>query len=324
MKNGLFLDLSPYFEQGKDFHKEDYLTNIFEAGCFDGKQYVVPLMVETPFLISNTSKIEEIGLSGLDVGITDFLNQISDISVLAQKNPAFSQMMHCKEWFRSFCNFSNIPIINYSTKQVCPDEEALRDFLESYKRYYSFDCGPNEKEGFLLDTPITEEFYFDKSYTPTIYIATVSLLQNCGGYTVSMIHGNNGEVVASYTDTVVVRANTNNPEYAYHFIQILLSPEVQTSSWATPICRRAIIDTAQKRQDSPYNKRKDAFVQSKLTEAEFQAAIDLYDSVDTSRLPNDIIYDMVWEAMEPFFKDEKTYEACVSEMKSRLMLYMDE
>ena len=69
MKNGLFLDLSPYFEQDKDFHKEDYLTNIFEAGCFDGKQYVVPLMVETPFLISNTSKIEEIGLSGLDVGI---------------------------------------------------------------------------------------------------------------------------------------------------------------------------------------------------------------------------------------------------------------
>ncbi len=45
---------------------------------------------------------------------------------------------------------------------------------------------------------------------------------------------------------------------------------------------------------------------------------------ETSTLYDSTIITMTWDSMEPFFKDEKTYEACFDELKSKLTIYMDE
>ena len=64
---------------------------------------------------------------------------------------------------------------------------------------------------------------------------------------------------------------------------------------------------------------------TQLTEEEFQQITDLYNSVSGSGyiVKSDLYY-MVKDIMEPFFKDEKTYEACFDELKGKLTLYMDE
>lgn len=324
MRNNFFLDLKPYFDQDPNFHAEDYWDNIFDAGCYNGGQYIIPLRIETPLIISNPSKTAEIGIDKVEEDIPAFLVQISQAAVLAQQKPAFAQMMDSKYWFRKFLMYYNIPLIDYESRTVCPDEEALRRLMESYKKYYAFDSGESNDYHTLREEPQSESIYFENDSGVMMVFAS-SCMKTYGGYTVTPLRDAAGKITAHYGDAAMVRANTKCPEYAYRFIQILLSPTAQ-ENWGGVHKQTMIGEMEHYRQRLTTGKENaNGWTYTQLTEEEFQQMTELYNGVSGGGyiVKSDLYY-MVKDIMEPFFKDEKTYEACFDELKGKLTLYMDE
>lgn len=331
MKNQIFLDLKPYFEQDEDFHKGDYWSNIFDAGCYDGKQYIVPLTVDIPIFYSNTSKLSEIGIGNVeDSSTAAFLKQLSEAAVVAKQNPAFLQMMFVmneQDWFIQFCQTANFELYDYSSNTICPNEELLRDFFEAYKLYYPYDTGNNEFMNLtLLKTPLSESIYFEKVLAPASAVAEAAVLKTYGGYTISSPRDSTGSIVASYDEMAAVRANTKNSDYAYQFIKIMLSSEIQgTASISMPVNKQAFMDVCKERRDYfTTGRMSGGIVYTQLTEDELQNIFTLFDKIDKSNLGDLTLYKMAWECMEPFFKNERGYEACYDELKIKLRLYIDE
>lgn len=333
MRIGAFLDLTPYMEQDKDFHKEDYLNHIFDAGCVDGKQYIVPVSVYPPVLIGNATQLESVGIREISKGNTaSFLRQIAEASQLAEQNPGFSQMMQTKGYFTTFCKYSALQLIDYNQKIVCPDEKKIREFFEAYKQYYKYDCVTGNNYGFfpfLGLQPVTEGYYVDCAPQVSRFIRTASLLKTYGGYTIAAMRNADGEMIMPYSELMAVRANTKNPDYAYQLIKIYLSPAVQNEIGSgtddAPIYRETISKEAlfwQARLTD--GKKQDEYVYTQLTDKEVQEYLSLFEEVSGGSIPRWTEYTMAWESMEPFFKDENSYEACFEELKSKLFLYLDE
>ncbi len=148
---GNLLDLTDILAEDPDFSEEDYVEGVFEAGQFNGRQYVIPLSFEAPILLSSTEKLEEIGFDWEDIETTaDFIENMGLLTPVAKQTPGFAQMLDSQNRFSQLLITSGITLIDYETGEVLPDEEELREFLDGYKAYFPYDC-------FLFDNALSRK-----------------------------------------------------------------------------------------------------------------------------------------------------------------------
>ena len=50
MASDVFMDLTPYLEEDKNFQRENYQEAVLQCGVYEGKQYVLPLFYQVPVL----------------------------------------------------------------------------------------------------------------------------------------------------------------------------------------------------------------------------------------------------------------------------------
>lgn len=212
MENDIFMNLSPYFEQDKEFYEEDYLIKAFDAGKLGDKQYIVPITFSAPAYISSIEKTNEIGFAWDNAQtVSSFINQISDLLPAAQKNSGFKQMMRSQNWIYYFMDLSGIEFIDYEEKTVCSDEETIKEFFESYKRYFPVDY---DESGVIYSDHmgykhiLEDEFYFENFGFMDSLMGTASVLKTNGGYEFVPLRGMDGKIHAELETTVAVRANS--------------------------------------------------------------------------------------------------------------------
>ena len=66
MQNGLFYDLSEFYDVDDDLGKDGLNTQIMDAGVVDGKRYVLPLRYDMPVIYAFNDALEE---AGVDIAV---------------------------------------------------------------------------------------------------------------------------------------------------------------------------------------------------------------------------------------------------------------
>ena len=334
--NNNFLDLTDILAEDPDFSEDDYLDGVFEAGCFYGRQYTIPLSFFLPLFLSAQTRLEELGFHWDQIETTsDFLEEISRLTPYAQQSPSFQQMMQSKNYVGMLNLASGISLLDYEKNTVLPDEGALREYLQAYKAYFPYDydeTGRSTLSNFGADNLVRGKYLF---WLGSLMIADLTwnmdaLIEASCGYALSVLPDQNGEIVGSIDGQMAVNANTTNPLNAYRFIKMMLSADVQSSRNPllsyVPIHKEAIkaiisgtytFDVA----GTTYGGRQSAY----LTEEELDTIIETLTEVDRFTQPiSASVNNIMWETMLPFFRDEKSYENCLADLKNKLMLYLSE
>ncbi len=351
MRGNFYLDLTPFFEQDKYFSEDNFIPGVFDAGQYQGKQYIVPVNVRFPMFIARTPVLEQLGIDQVATEDTAaFLRQIGEKSPQAQAEMNFDRMMDHSKYFSYFLTWANLKLVDYENRQVCPEPEKVRSFMEAYKTYYEWDYSD---EGLSISGDIafgaydTDEITFlPKNFCYQAlgdhrinFRHTASgYLEADGSYYDFFLRDMDGKANTLYGDQVAVPVTSKNQLNAYRFIQLMLSESIQKKlmtdpsglyeSWLSPVNREVM--EAQIREEMSaiqlpvYHNGEYIGLIKAVPATDWLTHIEKLNSVDSSVMFDDTVRQMVWEAMEPFFKDEKTYEACFDELKSKLTIYMDE
>ncbi len=333
---GNLLDLTDVLASDPDFSEEEYVEGVFEAGQFNGRQYVIPLSFEAPILLSSTEKLEKIGFDWNNIETTaDFVENMGLLTPEAEQTVGFAQMLDSKNRFYQLLINSGVSLVDYETGEVLPDEEGLREFLEGYKAYFPYDY--DETVGTFITNYGHEELLSGKwvFWYPTItsdLLQSISAMKNesCD-YTLHLIPSQTGETVANIRSwAMAIRANTKNSLNAYNFIKLMLSEDIQSDESMFPsympihkeAIRKIVHETYAVNIVNGY--AVPDYERRALSDEEAEMVIEMLTGIDRFALGLPVMSSMVQESMLPFFRDEKSYDDCLSELRSQLTFYMSE
>ena len=122
MQNGLFMDISEYYDADTSFRKEDLNETIMEAGVYDGKRYIIPFYYDIPIAYIDVAQFEDQGgrMDWFDDGVMNLYSEKLETGICLT-NP--SQNMH---------GFNFLPeIFDYENQEVLITQEDIAQFLRT-------------------------------------------------------------------------------------------------------------------------------------------------------------------------------------------------
>ena len=122
MQNGLFTDISEYYDADTTFSKEDLNETIMEAGVINGKRYILPFYYDMPIAYIDVAQFEDQGgsMEWFDDGVMNLHSEKLDAGICLT-NP--SQNMH---------GFNFLPeIFDYENQEVLITQEDIAQFLRT-------------------------------------------------------------------------------------------------------------------------------------------------------------------------------------------------
>ena len=251
MRNGLFSDVTAYYDADDDLDKDGLNQTIMDAGVLDGVRYVLPLRYDMPVIIALDEALEA---AGLDPAIlTQDLCTIME-AVLRTGDP----LLACGLLYEGYSAFSGF--IDYRSGNAALDTDTLRRYLEDYQQltallgtdYLDLDrIDPGERsvlqppEGTtVLENLDAEKFIqceYEEADADTAYVPLwIGSMQDvfdyvtCAGYadaalTVTPLRSiGSGEVVATVTYYAAVGSGCGDPALAYDFLRQFL---LEDSQW---------------------------------------------------------------------------------------------
>ena len=338
IQNHSFTDLTDLLEQDESFARENYVEGVFAPGCVRGRQYTVPLSFFSPAYLSSQPRLEALGFEwDTSDSMGDFLNRISQLLPFAQLGTSFSQMMESKNRLLiDFLPYSGINLLDYENNVVLLDEEEFRSFCHAYKAYFPCDydeslMSSSGNIGFVK--LLVGEFFFWGFSRIDDVIFNASILKTNGGYELSLLPSQSGETIGMVYEQMAIRANSRNQQNAYNFIRMMLSEEVQSSSvqhsviQGLPVHKKAIERLVEESRVkyNPSFPPMYGYLCAQLTEQEADEIAGKITAVDRYIQPiSGHVFQMMYETMLPFFKDEQSYEVCVDALRSKLTIYLSE
>ena len=235
MRNGLFADISEYYDADDELGKDGLITAVMDAGVVDGGRYVLPLRYNIPVAYVNKTALEAAGLnedlflSGADE-LMESIIQIGD-SDLAGDARLLSVMRTSV--------LSRFPeVIDYDNQEIALSKEELTDFMRLYQTYEGIRAGKN---GYTLLSDIGSYIQTGDSFVISDHMVTVDnaslAIPNAAvakheGVEIDMypIRATDGSVNAEITYYAAIGAGCESPELAYEFIRLFLLEDSQWES----------------------------------------------------------------------------------------------
>ena len=167
MVNGLFTDVSAYYDQDSALHTEALNAAMMDAGVLDGRRYVLPIRYNLPVLLANPEAIEvredlcledlaELAVETQDTMLAASLQMPDDLSCFAQvfDYEAGEVLLTQEELVRYFTLYQQIHAMATTTiramgeatyetlYQDYPEEirPALEEWLETYPYEDNYYC----------------------------------------------------------------------------------------------------------------------------------------------------------------------------------------
>lgn len=229
MHNGLFLDISPYYDEDEALQKDSFEQTVMEAGVVAGKRYILPLYYNFPVLYVDTQQLASAGVS-LDT-LGNGLSGLSEVVQKLGKKAVAGSAMLLDYYLPNL--FS--PQIDYEAQRVTWPKEELVAFLAQYR---------------ALMTRIEAEYIPWHILSMLNYISTNSFLAQDGvcvylgtlfelvdavrtakatGTELAIIPvtAADGSLCATVTNYGAIGAGTDKPELAYELLRILALKESQ-------------------------------------------------------------------------------------------------
>lgn len=224
MYNGVFADISAYYDADDGLGKEELVTEVMDGGVVDGARYVLPLFYTFPVLYTERQLMTSLGL--------DLEASSSNIySLLGALTSAYDTKWN---WAPSAAGYSGyapyLPqMIDYASGKVVVGEEELSNFLSSCCSLYSDAL----VSGFGMSTYINTGRAFEEENPiymgwaqNAVAFSAISKVSNQDLVAIP-IRAADGDLVACVTYYGAVGNGCSNPELAYQLLREFLTEDVQ-------------------------------------------------------------------------------------------------
>ena len=230
MYNGLFLDISTYYDEDTALEKDGFAQSIMDAGVVDGARYILPLYYNFPVLYVDTLQLASAGISlnalgkGLS-GLAEVMQKLGKTAVLTD----YGQLEYY--YLQNFFG----ELIDCETQKVTWSKSQLVEFLCQYRELLIltegeympwFDVG--------IYNYISDEKHLGQDgsciYWGTLYdlvdIVRISKVTD-REIAIFPMTAYDGSVCAQISHLGAIGANTGKPELAYEFLQAFALEECQ-------------------------------------------------------------------------------------------------
>jgi beta-lactamase regulating signal transducer with metallopeptidase domain/ABC-type glycerol-3-phosphate transport system substrate-binding protein len=359
MDSGMFLNLSPLWHRDESFVsggnrpgavvRSQLHAAVMDAGLYKGRRYVIPVSFRVPILISEREILESVGFNEVYEGdIISFLNALTAVTPRMRENPLFRFSVNLNDWFDLTGFYAGIPFADFERERVLPEEEALRAFTEAYKPFWGlfddFDWWEfwgslEHSTGVNVDTHIRQGsmLFYGGFYMPLQTLFQYSRFSYHGETPVLVpLRNPEGEIIATVNQSVAVNANSPNYANAWNFIKILLEQDIQfgrvgsLESWGLgggiPVNMLTFRQQAEGmlRFGEIVGTVEGAIYHPELTTLDRELFMEIVFNVTDVTLPNRVAGNFYVEAMEPFFRGERSLDESMDELRRRLRIYLSE
>ena len=241
MRNGLFLDISAYYDADTKLNTQALNSTVMDAGILDGARYVLPLSYNLPVACVIPDAFAESGIPQdiFTYGASDLMNAVAQMEDLK----AVGNFYHTYNTGAPLA-FNFFPqLLDYDTGKVALTQEELAAYLWAWQSYraqtYKVDDAGgtwsksydlhfydgSEELGFRY---WAEEGHF-ASCDSLLLAADNLLLAKRAGLSLDMypMRAVDGSVVADVTLYCAVTSGCEHPELAYDFMREFLGENYQ-------------------------------------------------------------------------------------------------
>ena len=248
MYNGIFTDISAYYDADDTLGKESLVTGVMDAGVMDGARYVLPLRYTYDVLLADVDALTEMGV---DMTIFDgSVDEIYDLALELDDEITAHALATVPGWASlSDCidhQTENVLLdagetaelmTNYWAVRELENIEAHQDVVEWYggvrvvlqAGYPGYVC---DISSFIYGED--GERFFTQAEYPIMRIDLEDCIEaaatvKMSGENIAMlpVRAADGGLVAEITYYGAVGAGCEDPELAYEFLRIFLSEEIQ-------------------------------------------------------------------------------------------------
>ncbi len=313
---GMFLDWYDLMDADKEFHKEDYLTNFFEA--YETKGRLQRLGVA--FSVSTVAaKAEHVGTQqGMDLA-----------QIMALQDSAPDGMQLYGMWNHEYM------LQNYFYS-------SMNYFVDGSKNTCSFDT-PEFAEflRFLQETPLTEGAFMRGIQDDSILLYETSFGQPIDYHAIRSVvfkdaemalpgypthEGNGGVFRTEYT--LSVNSESKYADIAWDFVKHLLSEDYQSKQTnQMPILKKSLeedLDLATKQNYNPVWIETGEVNVSAAPEEEMTAFYDYIRNIRSSYYYDETVYNILWEEVQMLLAGDSTPEETAKMIQSRAGIYLSE
>ncbi len=319
---GVFYDLNEMLDTDETFHIEDYIRPIFDGGLYQGKRQFIPLTFRINYLLADSAALRAQGIEISEQ--PNFSKWSQEMSQYIATHTEAQIQQALMEWFRTFQTLfahSGLQVLHYETKQINVETEDLRLFVETFKQLYPY---PNNEiwDGlFALRgkygpdggywTAIQEQKQLYETYCYAFDLETwlnaeYGVPKPDKLFAFPTFEGHQAMAVGE--NFVAINAASVNKQNAYLFLKTALWTGAQSSLEDNVVSKAGLPSLSM----------------VKALEGE---AVEGYETVlplEYYRNYSNTLMDIVYARMEPYFRDEKSYEDCLAELQSALELYINE
>lgn len=230
MHNGLFLDISAYYDEDTALPKDGFAQSIMEVGVVDGARYILPLRYNFPVLYVDTQQLASAGISldALGRGLTGLFEVIQKLG----KTAVTADVTQMEYYYLQ--NFFS-ELIDCEAQKVTWTKSQLVEFLTQYRELLTLVQGEYIPWIFpSIGEYISNNKYLGQEgtciYWGTLYdLVDIVRVSKVTGREIAIIPmtAYDGSVCAQISHLGAIGANTDKAELAYEFLSAFLLRENQ-------------------------------------------------------------------------------------------------
>lgn len=241
MRNGLFEDISEYYDADTELKTEELISGVMDAGVLDGCRYILPLRYEMPVAYVDVAQFEALGgsLDMFDGGIMELYEDILATGNSELIAGAFSSCPAMAAFAMNFCG----EVIDYDAREVQVTAEEVAEFMRTVQtvRTHVYVAPENWEQKGGINYPSDLEALFSglEHWTDIsgMYIGKMQHMMDNAAYAktqdieIAMIPlaSADGKVTADVTYFGAVGDSCDDVELAYEFLRLFLTEEGQWS-----------------------------------------------------------------------------------------------
>lgn len=337
----LLADLGELLQQDKDFNKNNYYTNIFDALKYKDKLFTLPVCVNFSVLAANKKILQSQAINPDSKWTWD------DFGKTGQKLPKDKKMfvsMSSKSLLSYMLNGSISNFINETEKKASFDSAEFISLLKTAKQYGDSKI-PNDKfntgnsnysdigavqRGSVVFNPMTVGDYGSYAFLKGMYNNQVKLMEfpSVGEY-----KGGTFDSDSLFS----INNNSKNKAVAWEFLKFLLSDEIQSGDLdGFAVNKQALAKTAKNMMDqtkgggmcmmaSTKDGKDPVTIDAKpLSQQDIDYINSFIEKASVYNRSNSGINNIIDSETTPFFSGEKTAEEVAKVIQNKVSIYLGE
>ena len=323
MATGVFCDLNPYLHNDEDFRFDEYIQGVFTGSQIEGRQYMIPIQVKMPVVLTTVEILEESGIKPEQ--LDTYEGFLDACAAFKNTNPdsALFDFDAGNGFMIDLYDLCGLNFIDYAANTITMEKETLNKLADVSKLYYNPKAGEPTVDG-ALSSFINRKYMF-RSYPTDSFLmvndsAAIKNFSNETPY-LTLVPDPYGGTSANLMTSAAIPEGSPNKLNAYRLLKILLSEEVQYGSNAylgMPIhlesIRKNIASSIERNRELELN----------VNEEDYEPLIDKFQNITRAFVSPSIIRRYLKLEMAPYLTGKRSFDDCYDNLKNTLELYKDE